>query len=188
MPYVAEKDVNLPRVIARGTDPEGNEFTETESVVYAQGAVIQDDDIADDVRERLESGDDDHLSSLVSHVSESEAQDLLAQQGGGPVAPEHEAEAEVLYQDGQDVLTREEVVESNPNGDPPAVEEEVPDMSEGRDSEDPESIRSTEVDAERRGEGEAPEPVPAAEEGEAKPKRGRGRAKKQEAASGESSE
>lgn len=162
MPYVAEKDATLPREIARGSDPEGNEYTETESVVYPAGSVIQDDDLAPNVRERLESGDDDHLSSLVRHVSEKEAQKILAERSEGlAVAPEHEAEAEVLYQDGQDVLTREEVVETNPNGDPPDAVEEAPDLSEGREADD-ESIRSTEVDKRRRGKGKAPESKAAA--------------------------
>ena len=112
----------------------------------------------------MESGDNDHLNSLVRHVSESEAQRIVAEQSGGTVvAPEHEAEAEVLYQDGKDVLTREEVIESNPNGDPVAVEEDVPDLTEEREPED-EGLRSTEVDAKRRGDGDAPKPVPPAED------------------------
>lgn len=165
MPYVIENDTTLPRVVASGTDSDGNEYSETERVSYSTGQVVYEDDIAPDFLERLESGDNEHLQSLVKHVSESEAQRLLAEQGGSDVvAPEHEAEAEVLSQDGKDVLTREEVVESNPNGDVVAEEEEEPDLSEGREPEDDETIRSTEVDKERRGEGDAPEPKPAAKE------------------------
>lgn len=165
MPYVAEQDVTLSRSIAVGTDPEGNEYHETESFVAPEGSVVNEDDLAPELRERVESGDDDRLSSLLRHVSESEAAKIRAEQEGGYArVPEHEAEAEVLYQDGQDVLSRDEVAELNQYGDPPAAEAEGVDLSEGREPEDAERLRSTEVDARRRGEAEAPPANPAAED------------------------
>lgn len=164
MPYVIEQDTNLPRVIAAGTGADGTEYQETESVVYPAGAVVFEKDIAPSMLDRLESGDEDHLSRIARHVSEDEAQSLLAEQRGGEaVIPEHEAEAEVLYQDGKDVLTKSEVVDLNLNGDVVAEEEEVIDASEEREPEDPDSLNSEEVDAKRRGDAPAPEPVPAAE-------------------------
>jgi hypothetical protein len=167
MPYVAEQDVTAPRVIATGRDVDGNEFYETESVPYPEGAVIDDDQLTPELRERLEDGDDERLSSLFRHVSESEADRLREEQAAGTaVPPEHEAEAEALAQDGRDVMTREEVVELNPNGDPPVVEEEAPDLSEGREAKGEEGdIRVHEVDEARRGDAPAPKPKEAPKEG-----------------------
>lgn len=168
MPVLIEQDTNLPRVVASGTDPSGVEYSETESVVYRKGQVVYEDDLTPETVEALESGDED-LSRVARVISESEAEEIEAKQAGvEPVAPEHEAEAEVLSQDGKDVLTREEVVESNPNGDVEPVEEEEVDLTEGREAEDPESIRIKEVDAERRGDKPAPKAKPAAGESKAK--------------------
>ncbi len=168
MPVLIEQDTNLPRVVASGTDPNGVEYTETESVVYRKGQVVYEDDLTDAVVEALESGDED-LSRVARVISESEAEEIEAQQAGvEPVAPEHEAEAEVLAQDGKDVLTHEEVVESNPNGDVEPVEEEEVDLTEGREAEDAESIRIKEVDAKRRGDKPAPKAKAAAGESKAK--------------------
>lgn len=165
MPYVIEKDTNLPRVIASGTGADGSSFEETESVPYPAGAVVFEKDIAPGMLERLESGDEDHLATIARHVSESEAQDILAERSGSvAVVAEHEAEAEVLYQDGKDVLTKSEVVDLNLNGDPAAEEEVIDDITEEREPENPDSLNSEEVDAKRRGSGEAPEPIPAAED------------------------
>jgi hypothetical protein len=124
VPYVAEQDVTVPRVIASGQNADGSTFYETDSVTYGEGAVVSDDQIAPDVLDRLESGDDEHLSSLLRHVSESEAKEIRASQAEAQgIAPEHEAEAEVLRQDGRDVLDRDQVIESNPNGDPEGADE-----------------------------------------------------------------
>lgn len=124
MPYLIEQDTNLPRVIARGTNSEGDEFVETESVVHAEGDVVYEDDIAPAMLERLESGEEDHLSRIAKHISEEEAENIIAERNASaPLVPEHEAEAEVFKQDGQEVLSMEEKAESNPNGDYPQDEE-----------------------------------------------------------------
>lgn len=172
MPYQAQADTSVPRVIARGEDAEGNEYVETESVVRVRGEVIDDSEIAPDVLERLENGDDDRLSGLLKQVSESEAKKIREEQGleGVAVAPEHEAEAEVLAESGKDVLTHEEVVESNPNGDVPAEEEEEDDPSEGREAREEDDPRIHEVDEKRRGDAPAPEPRPAAKESKSRSK------------------
>jgi hypothetical protein len=166
MPVQIVQDTNLPRVIASGTDPDGVEYRETESVVYAAGQVVYEDDLTDEVLEALEDGDES-LSQVAKVISEEEADRILAEQAGvqQAVVPEHEAEAEVFAQDGKDVVTREEQVALNPNGDVVADEVEVPDLSEGREAEDADSIRSKEVDAKRRGDSPAPDALPAAEEG-----------------------
>lgn len=177
MPYVAEQDVTVPRVIATGVDPEGREYQETESVVYPAGAVIDDDQIAPVTQQALDDGDE-HASSLLRHVSDSEADKIRAAQAAGAVAPEHEAEAEVFSQEGKDVLTRDEVTSSNPNGDPPPAVPEVDDPTEGREAADPEGLRVQEVDDSRRGDSPAPEAkAPKTEKVAPKPK-SRSRAKK----------
>lgn len=165
MPYVAEADVTLPRTIAVGQAPDGSEYQETESVTYGKGQVIDDDQVTSDVRRRVDDGDD-HLSSLVRHVSDSEAKKIRDEQAGRTArVPEHEAEAEVFHQNGDDVLTRKEVVDLNQYGDPPVVEEETPDLSEGREAEGEEGdIRVHEVDDRRRGDAPAPEGREAASE------------------------
>jgi hypothetical protein len=161
MPYYIEKDTNLKRVVAEGVDNSGNPFRETESVVYPTGAVVYEQDIAPETLDRLKNGDNDHLNSLVSYIDEDEAAKILAERGQTPpVAPEHEAEAEVLHQDGKAVLTREEVTESNPNGDAlqaeDVLDEEVAKQDEeGRASADPDSLRVTEIDDKRRGDAAA---------------------------------
>src|SRR3954469_16781207 len=101
MPYLAESDTTLPRVAASGTDAQGNEYSETESVVYPAGSIVYEDDIAPETVDRLEGGKDEHLSSLLTHISGDEARKLEAERAEqGPIAPEHEAEAEVLATDG----------------------------------------------------------------------------------------
>jgi hypothetical protein len=164
MPYVVLKDTSVPRVIASGTDAEGREYVEEESATYGTGTVLGDEDVSPSVRERLDDGDE-HLGSLLKHVSDSEAEKLRAEQAQSqPRIPEHEAEAEVLAQDGQDVLTRDEVTELNLNGDPEAAEEVEDDASEGREAEDPDAVRIKEVDDRRRGDADAPKAKSAAKE------------------------
>lgn len=119
MPYKVEADTTLPRVIASGRDPEGNEYRETESASYSEGQVVYEEDLAPDIVERLEGGDE-HLSNLLTHISDDEAEKLRAAAAAGePIAPEHEAEAEVLRQDGKEVLTRDEIVGANVTEDGP---------------------------------------------------------------------
>ncbi len=110
MPYKVEDDTTLPRVLASGQDADGNEYVETESVVYRRGQVVYEDDLAPSVLDRLEEGDS-HLDSLLTHVSESEAEEIRSASAAGVAVPEHEAEAEVLRQDGKEVAGKEEKIE-----------------------------------------------------------------------------
>lgn len=97
MPYQAESDTTIPRVIGRRANAVGERVAVYESVNYATGAVIFEEDIAPHVLRRLEEGDD-HLSSLLRYVDEAEAQNILAAQSGGSrPAPE----TEVLRQEDQ---------------------------------------------------------------------------------------
>lgn len=83
MPYEVLADTSVPKVVAKGTDPETNEvFEMRESKSYAAGDVIGDDAVAPDVKEKLEDGDE-RVSSLLRHISSAEAARLLKQGSPG---------------------------------------------------------------------------------------------------------
>lgn len=97
MPYQAEKDATITRVIASGTNAAGEATATYESVTYAAGAVLYENDIAPHIVRRLEEGDD-HLSTLLRYIDDAEAREILAQQATDSGVDDEERDV-LLHQD-----------------------------------------------------------------------------------------
>lgn len=119
MPYQAEKDATIPRVIAEGKNDAGEVTATYESVTHAAGAVIYENDIAPHILRRLEEGDD-HLSTLLRYIDDNEAREILGQQSAAVGAGV--AEEELLHEE-ERLGTDSPTIEPGLQNDPSAVEE-----------------------------------------------------------------
>lgn len=97
MPYQANQDVTIPKIIGSRPVAGGKRIGLKESINYVTGAVIFEKDIAPDVLARLENGSDDHLATLLTYVDPSEARAILDQQAQ-QFASQPTDEGEVLHQ------------------------------------------------------------------------------------------
>lgn len=97
MPYQAERDATIPKVIGKTRNPDGERVAHYESVTYSAGAIIFEEDIAPHVLRRLEEGDD-HVSSLLRYVDEAEARKILREQAQ-EAASQPSGEREILHQE-----------------------------------------------------------------------------------------
>lgn len=79
MPYkVLQDGATLQRPLGTLRGRDGNEYTETESIVYAEGDFVDDSALTDEFKERLKNGDP-LASSLVEEVSDKDVKDALAE-------------------------------------------------------------------------------------------------------------
>lgn len=97
MPYQANRDATIPKVIGTTRNAENEKVAHYESVTYPEGSVVFEQDIAPHVLRRLEDGDD-HLSSLLRYIDEAEARQILGQQAQD-AASEPVDEGEILHQE-----------------------------------------------------------------------------------------
>ena len=97
MPYQANRDATISKVIGTMRNAEGEKVAHYESVTYPEGAIVFEQDIAPHVLRRLEEGDD-HLSSLLRYVDEAEARRILGSQIQD-AASEPVDEGEILHQE-----------------------------------------------------------------------------------------
>ena len=57
MPLKVKKDgVTIPKSLGRVVDSSGNEFHEHESYIYAEGDIVQDEDVSPTFLQKLEDG------------------------------------------------------------------------------------------------------------------------------------
>lgn len=134
MPYQAEQDVTIPKVIGTRMGPGDKRIELKESINYSTGVIVLEKDIDPAVLSRLEAGDD-HLSTLLRYVDPAEARAIMAEQV---------AAFESQSTNGEEVLHNEErlagdgptadpsvVVETGPGYEEPAVEENAETPAEG---------------------------------------------------------
>lgn len=120
--YRMKADVSLPRAIREvETLAGGEKVYETEGRNYAAGAVVLARDISPTVVEKIENGELDHL---LEEVSMEDAETVLGKTSVPTYAPEHEAERVVLEEAGNNVLSKEEIVQLN--AETVVEEEEAP--------------------------------------------------------------
>lgn len=158
MPYQAEKDATIPKVIATGVDDRGEATATYESITYATGAVIFETDIAPHVLSRLEDGSDDRLSAMLRFVDESEARRILAEQAGEEIP-----ESQDQIRDQNERLTESPSIEPQAPTAEPTYEPEAPQEPEAPaevaasepPQEDPE-VATSEPETTEEGSDEAP--------------------------------
>lgn len=97
MPYQANQDVTIPKIVGSRPVAGGKRIGLKESINYVTGAVVFEKDIAPDVLARLENGSDDHLATLLTYVDPSEARAILDQQAQ-EFASQPTDEGEILHQ------------------------------------------------------------------------------------------
>jgi hypothetical protein len=119
MPYQAERDATISKVIGTSRNAEGEKVAHYESVTYPAGSVVFEQNIAPHVLRRLEHGDD-HLSSLLSYIDEAEARQLMGEQIQA-AASQPVGEEEILHQ--EERLGSEGTIPPSPGVDPAQVEE-----------------------------------------------------------------
>lgn len=117
MPYQAEQDTTIPKVIGTRKGPLGKTLVLKESINYATGAIVLEKDIDPDVLSRLEAGDD-HLSTLLRYVDPAEARAIMAEQQA-EFASQFTGEEEVLH-------LEERLAGDGPTADPTVEVEDGP--------------------------------------------------------------
>lgn len=103
--YKVKQDTTLPRAVA-SEEHEGKTYYQTESVTYAAGDYVLEEDISPPF---LEAGD---LDDFLESADRDEAENALrAGAGYATFVAEHSNEAFILDQYGHTVVPREQVVE-----------------------------------------------------------------------------
>lgn len=128
--YKVKQDTTMPRAVA-SEEHDGETYYQTESVTYAAGDYVLEENIAPPF---LEAG---NLDDFLESADREEAENALrAGQGYGTFIPEHSAEAFILDQYGHTVVPREQVVELAAAGNEAAAaaaEEAKADDADARD-------------------------------------------------------
>lgn len=107
--YKALKDVSVPKALYEiGESVTGEKVYETEGRIYKAGEYVLADDIAPNIRERIESGD---LDDLLEEADLDEAQAAIAAVAVGVFVPEHSVEHLALVEAGHKVVDRETAIE-----------------------------------------------------------------------------
>ena len=120
MPLKVKKDgVTIPKSLGRVVDSSGNEFHEHESYIYAEGDIVQDEDVSPTFLQKLEDGDA-YTSQLVEKVSDDEAKKAIS---------ERESDEEKAREDREDAVEAYVAPRTSAGGDqPPWIDYE--DLSE----------------------------------------------------------
>lgn len=129
MPYQANRDATIPKIIGTTRNAEGERVAHYESVTYPAEAVVFEKEIAPHVLRRLEEGDD-RLSSLLRYIDPAEAQQILGEQVQ-EVASLPSGEEEILHQEERMGAEASGAPSASPEFDTPEPPHEPPPAGKG---------------------------------------------------------